>query len=385
MPNTLRIAIIGYGIAGIAAAIGLRRQGHQIEHFEAATEPGTSGAGLLLHPPTIALLDHLDIGAPLRTLGARVSRLWGQNSSGRCIMDFRYDHAQADCFAIGIQRRALFNLLRDQDPGRDSVCCGVTIAHADENTGMLRDGNDGRHGPFDIIIAADGANSATRRQRAMLVRRDHEYPWAALVCLLEDQELCGETLSQHFHGTHHVSYWPVGTDAALAPRRISIAIKVSATDARSRQRLGPWRDRIASLCPTLRPALHSADSDTPMLPYIYRDVVLRRYTHGRLVVIGDAAHSMSPQLGQGLLLALRDAQCLAQSLARDADPVYALHRFDSERREHVTRIQRLSRWLTPIFQSDNFLLANLRDTVAGPLSRSAWTQTRMTRMLCDGE
>jgi 2-polyprenyl-6-methoxyphenol hydroxylase-like FAD-dependent oxidoreductase len=132
--NVLRIAIIGYGIAGIAAAIGLLRLGHRIEHFEAAVEPGASGAGLLLHPPALALLNELAVDHRWHQLGASISRLWGENSDGRCIMDFDYGHERPDCFAIGIQRRTLFNLLCEQDSGRKSgrtYSAPESMAHAD--------------------------------------------------------------------------------------------------------------------------------------------------------------------------------------------------------------------------------------------------------------
>jgi 2-polyprenyl-6-methoxyphenol hydroxylase-like FAD-dependent oxidoreductase len=111
----------------------------------------------------------------------------------------------------------------------------------------------------------------------------------------------------------------------------------------------------------------------------YQDVVLSQPNDGPVVFIGDAAHAMSPQLGQGANLALMDASVLAKTvgdLGLDAAghtggslaPTVraALARYAAARRNHVSYYQFVSRWLTPIFQSDHAWLAVPRDALMGP-------------------
>jgi 2-polyprenyl-6-methoxyphenol hydroxylase-like FAD-dependent oxidoreductase len=78
-------------------------------------------------------------------------------------------------------------------------------------------------------------------------------------------------------------------------------------------------------------------------------------------VIGDAAHGMSPQLGQGTNLALLDARVLAHSLASHGTIEMAFAEYSRLRRKHLRFYQLASRWLTPVFQSDSRVMVGLRD------------------------
>jgi 2-polyprenyl-6-methoxyphenol hydroxylase-like FAD-dependent oxidoreductase len=99
------------------------------------------------------------------------------------------------------------------------------------------------------------------------------------------------------------------------------------------------------------------------------------------VYIGDAAHAMSPQLGQGVNMALLDAEALADALAQSPSTASALIAYRDRRRGHLAIYQRLSRWLTPWFQSERNSLAGLRDLGFGPLGRFALTRGHMLRIL----
>ena len=75
MKRALDVAIVGYGIAGIAATIYLRRAGHRVTHFERHEPPVVGGAGMLMHPAAMRQLDRLGILAPALECGARVRRI----------------------------------------------------------------------------------------------------------------------------------------------------------------------------------------------------------------------------------------------------------------------------------------------------------------------
>jgi len=113
----------------------------------------------------------------------------------------------------------------------------------------------------------------------------------------------------------------------------------------------------------------------------YRDVVLRSPVQGRVVFIGDSAHAMSPQLGQGVNMALLDAEALADAVAGHQHIDDALHQFQQQRRAHLAVYQRLSRWLTPLFQSERDGLARLRDLALGPLGRLPLARGQMLKIL----
>ncbi len=382
--GALRIAIVGYGVAGIAAAVQLRRLGHRIDHFERSSPCASQGGGLLLHPPTLKLLQQLGLRDAIERHGARIDRLHGETSGGRELMNLRYRDHGAESYAIGIQRGALIDALREADSGASELLAVHTIVAVDAHAGTLRDSLHTTHGPYDVIVAADGSNSPIRRQLSALIRRDRAYPWSALVCLVDDEEHpMQDSLSQHFDGMQHVSCWPVGSSAVDASGRTCLSIKVSPQAASTPQRLGQWKSQIGRLCSRLEPLLAKASDDLPMLPYFYRDVVLRRSTIGRVVLLGDAAHSMSPQLGQGVRMALEDARVLCDCLQRRRNVVDALAQYDARRRVHVRRYQRISRWLTPLFQSDSRVLAMLRDRSCAPLLRFPGVKPHLVALLCN--
>ena len=108
----LQVAIVGYGIAGIAAAILLRRLGHSVAHFERAAQLRCGGAGLLLNTTGLAVLDRLGLRDAALSRGAIVSRVCGETLSGRKVMDLSYDEHLTGNHALGIQHAAVFDLLR---------------------------------------------------------------------------------------------------------------------------------------------------------------------------------------------------------------------------------------------------------------------------------
>ncbi len=89
----------------------------------------------------------------------------------------------------------------------------------------------------------------------------------------------------------------------------------------------------------------------------------------RLAIIGDAAHSTSPQLGQGANMALLDAAALAHAVDRSGTVDDALSLYCRSRRRHVRLFQALSSVFTPFYQSDSALLPFVRDRLVATLSR----------------
>lgn len=113
----------------------------------------------------------------------------------------------------------------------------------------------------------------------------------------------------------------------------------------------------------------------------YRDAVVTRWHRGRFVLAGDAAHAMSPQLGQGVNMALLDALALRDALRVGADLDAALQHYQRERQAHVAIYHRWSRWLTPLFQSERDLWAHGRDLLLRPMGRVPGGRGHMLRVL----
>src|SRR5690606_27398044 len=113
----------------------------------------------------------------------------------------------------------------------------------------------------------------------------------------------------------------------------------------------------------------------------YRDAVVTRWHRGHAVLVGDAAHAMSPQLGQGVNMAMMDAWALAMALRRHGAVPEALSAHQRERRRHVSIYQLWSRWLTPMFQSELDMVARLRNLALLPAGRLPLGGRHMLRVL----
>jgi 2-polyprenyl-6-methoxyphenol hydroxylase-like FAD-dependent oxidoreductase len=374
MPNAPQhIAIAGYGTAGQAAALLLARDGHRVQVFERAPAPAPVGAGFLLQPTGMGVLLELGLLEQALAVGAPIDRLYGDLPSGRAIMDMRYAELVPGLIGLGMQRAALFELLHAAQAGETHHTFGVEMHAVDADGGRLRDAEGRWHGPFDLVLLADGAAS---RLRAALAphRLDRPYPWGALWCLLPVGDWPHpRELRQRYRGTARmIGLLPVGrrTDDSTARLSFFWSLPTAQMQDWHTRGIDRWKQELHALWPQAQAVFDSLPDDPQQLARAhYRDCVLRRWHHGRVCAIGDAAHAMSPQLGQGVNMALLDALALRDALRAEPQLESALQRYAAQRRGHVGIYHLWSRWLTPLFQSDRGWMAPLRDALFLPLSR----------------
>lgn len=382
MDRHLRIAIIGYGTGGQAAALMLSADGHQVEVFERAPVLGPVGAGFLLQPVGLAVLWQMGLLPHALAHGAVVSRLYGETAGGRPVMDMRYRELDRRFFGLGMQRGALFALLDAAWRAGRRIHCGRGIVAVDAESGVLTDAEGERHGAFDLVIVADGAASRLRGQ-VVPARLDRAYPWGAQWCLVEQGDWPWiDALRQRYVGARRMAgMLPVGTRPGDTVPRLSFfwSLPVAALDAGPEAR--QWRGQLAELWPEAAARMQAIDIPDGLASARYRDAAHRRWHRGRAVLLGDAAHAMSPQLGQGVNMALLDALGLREALRGHAALPVALAAYARERRAHLALYHFWSRWLTPLFQSGHDRAARLRDAIFHPLSRIPGGRGQMLRVL----
>lgn len=381
----LRIAIVGYGTAGQAAAVWLTRDGHEVCVFERVPEPGPVGAGFLLQPSGLQVLWRMGLLPSVMAHGARVDRLFGDTPCGRPVMDMRYAGMESRLFGVGLQRGALFSILDGAWPGRASALhADCDIVDVDAEAGLLRDARGGVHGPFDLVVVADGA--ASRLRGGISARRvDKPYPWGALWCLLPAGTWphMSELRQRYVAARKMIGLLPVGGRPGDPTPRLSFfwSLHTDAFDQWAAGGLAPWMDELHSLWPEARDVFAGITEPAQLARARYRDTVMHQWHRGRVVLMGDAAHAMSPQLGQGVNMALLDAEALTGALRDSASIDVALQAYQRERRAHVWIYQLWSRWLTPVFQSDLDAVARLRDLAFLPMGRLPGGRGQMLRVL----
>jgi 2-polyprenyl-6-methoxyphenol hydroxylase-like FAD-dependent oxidoreductase len=368
----LRIGIVGGGVAGQAAAAFLSEAGQDVTIYERFAEPRPLGAGLLLQPTGLAVLRALGLEQQALAEGAKVVGLEAKTHRGRSVLDLSYADLHPAAHGLGIRRSVLFDLLHGRlkrSPAR--LVTGTEIADAEGEGGHLVDKAGARHGPFDLIVVADGAHSALRARR-MPQAHARLYPWGCIWATVPDKDGIGAAglLRQRVRGTREMIgllpvapgqltiYWSLPA-AALAPDK-PLDLETMRRDAREL-----WPEAAATIA--------QADDFSRAT---YRNVALPSWNQGRMLFMGDAAHGTSPQLGQGANLALLDAWTLADTLATGGD----LSDFARRRSASVHFYRQASHLLTPLFQSKLVPLGWLRDAFSGwacrlPISRQAATTT----------
>lgn len=385
MRERLRIAVIGYGTAGQALAILLTRDGHDVEIFERVPTPGPVGAGFLLQPSGLQVLWQMGLLDRVRAHAAPVHRLYGDTPCGRAVMDMGYDGLDARLHGLGMQRGALFSLLDEARAGAGQLHAGTTIVQVDAGHGRLRDSDGRGHGPFDLVVAADGAASTLRGTVTGGTALDRVYPWGALWCLLpsEDWPHMQELRQRYVAARKMIGLLPVGTRPGDDTPRLSFFWSLPRSDFERWQADGmaPWLDELHALWPQATARFAHLREAGQLARAVYRDAVMARWHEGRLVLAGDAAHSMSPQLGQGVNMALLDALALRDALRSHGGNGAALQAYQAKRRAHVAVYQRWSRWLTPLFQSERDAWAKARDVLLGPMGRLPGGRGHMLRVL----
>jgi 2-polyprenyl-6-methoxyphenol hydroxylase-like FAD-dependent oxidoreductase len=336
------IAIIGGGVAGLAAAVALQRIGRSATVYERAAAYDAAGQGFLLMPNGMAALDRLGLGGEVRALGCEITQAWMRSADGTTLKRERLEGvccvARADL--LGVLRRAL-------RPG--VVRTGMELEHVDTTAdGALRSvrfrNGDVVHA--DLFVGADGVRSQVRRalfpECRLTPSRVHE-----LVCVVQVPALAAQlpsaflkTLSPDggiafgivpagqqrliWYLQFDSARWPLGDDNAEKRRFVAAQV-------------GRWPDPIpAILAATDFSAVYLRKPvDMEPVPYACKNAVL----------IGDAAHAVLPFTSQGANTALEDAVALADALHEapaSLERLYAsrrvtLHRYLAEGRDLLAR------------------------------------------------
>jgi 2-polyprenyl-6-methoxyphenol hydroxylase-like FAD-dependent oxidoreductase len=362
---------------------------HQVTVWEKTPEPSPVGAGVLIQPSGLAVLQAMALHDPLVELGSRIERLHGTLGSsgdrtrlsrrvlarGWPVMDMRYESFRPESFGLGLSRHALISAL---------------LGHALDAGAEFRGGRDvtqlvpgqGLEG-FDLTVIANGSFTQLREQ-AGISSTLATYPWGALWTLLKDpHQRVGPVLRQWYRGAHQMlGLMPTGfheiEDKSIeggAPL-ISLfwSVRADRVEALRTQPLELWKAQVLSLAPEVKFFLDQIQHWDQLAWARYADVRAPQPYCGRVICIGDAAHAMSPQLGQGSNMALMDAWCLARCLDavpdRDATHIAsAFAAYTAARRKHLAAYQFVSKWLTPMFQADGWFLPTVRNLTFWPGSR----------------
>ncbi|WP_109668053.1 FAD-dependent oxidoreductase [Mesorhizobium loti] len=370
------IAIAGAGPAGLAMALYLKRAGHRVTVFERFDEPKPVGSGLILQPTGLTVLADLGLLDDILALGSRIDRLHGADAStGRTVLDVRYDAQHGGRFGLAVHRAALFGVLfRAAQREAIAIETGVEVEALEtgERTTLIC-GNGRRAGPFDLVVDASGSRSKLRRSvSAPCEPRPLTYGafWASLGWRGEgfDEHAL---LQRYDKASVMIGVLPIGRPEPGAEKMAAFFWSLKPSDAEEVRARGldAWKERVVRLWPQSQAYTSQIDSFDQLSLARYGHHTMKRPVGRRLAIIGDAAHSTSPQLGQGANMALLDAAALGHALARTLNVEAALDAYARARRWHVRIFQALSLAFTPFYQSDSVALPFIRDRLVATVAK----------------
>ena len=341
--------IIGGGIAGLTAAVALRQYGIDSRVFEQADDLRKTqvGSGLSLGYNVTRAFKHLDLLDELTGPAASITGLQFTTDKGRHV-----GTAQALELALGILRPALHGVLA-KSVGEDEVQVGTKLVRFEQDEGgVTAHFADGRTARGDVLIGADGLQSTVRKQ--LLGDSEPRYRGYCTRRGILQTELAKDGPEYVFLGIGErfvfypvgqgYLYWTAATNEPPGGKEDGAEIKRNVLE-----RFRGWPDPIESLVQA------TDESNTFLSDTQDRDPV-ERWGEGRVTLLGDAAHPMTWDRGQGASQGIEGAVLLAKQLAQGDDPAAALRAWEAERIPRTKKMVRSSRAIGRLQQSKNPLL-----------------------------
>jgi salicylate hydroxylase len=348
--HTLRIAIVGGGIGGLAAALSLIRAGHEVDVFEQARAIGEIGAGIQISPNASRILHHLGLADAMAVSGVkplfRHQRRW---QDGRTLSRGPLGAEAEARFGApyyNFHRADLIGLLAHAVPA-ERLHVGHRFERLEQTPTQVRAYfANGASVTADLLIGADGIHSAVRT--AILGPEAPTFTGCvAYRGLIDAERVRGLELPLEAQnwlgpGRHLVHYF-------VAARRVVNVVCIIEQDDWMHE---SWTDRgeVADALaaydgwhPQCRALIAAMDETFKWA--LFDRAPLARWSVGRVTLLGDSCHAMLPMMAQGAAQALEDGATLAVCLegaGREAVPE-ALRRYEALRLPRASRLQAMSR------------------------------------------
>ena len=354
----MKTIVIGAGIGGLTTALALKQKGIDVDVYERSPVLTDVGAGISLWPNALKALYQLGLrpaldgvsfvsmdGAVRNSDGTVLSRTTADQFIARLGLPVVVFH-RADLLAVLVDAArdiAIHTGHEARDVEQDAD--GVTVRFA-----------NGAGARGDVLIGADGLRSVVRDRLGVpgALKYSGYTAWRGIAPFETAGLMAGETLGsgQRFglapiHGNR--VYWYATDNVNEGQREPPIETKTRLT-----RLFGDWHQPIPEL-------IRSTAEDTILRNDIYDRDPVERWGSGRITLLGDAAHPMTPNLGQGACQAIEDALVLSHHLSTGPDVPSSLRRYESERIPRTRSIVNASRRVGALFQVDSRAFCWLRN------------------------
>jgi 2-polyprenyl-6-methoxyphenol hydroxylase-like FAD-dependent oxidoreductase len=338
-----RTIIVGGGVGGMALGAAFGRLGLPFVLLERAPVLSEVGSGLGVLPGAVRALRTLGVGDDLFARGAPFRRFFVCSSRGDELAEVSFTRIfeQTGCKGYVLHRGALHAALAACVPPT-AIRTGAEVVAIEQDAGEIRVRLRDEAAPIvgDLLVGADGLNSAVRRH--VLGDGPPRYAGETIFRGIADFTLARPDVSRELFGAgRRCAYYELGEGRvywwATAPLAAGTDIPPPERRAYLTEAFAGWAFDVADIfaCTPERSILQNDIYDRAAAP---------RWHRGRAVLLGDAAHPTTPNLGQGACMAIEDGVVLARAIVEADDCEEAFTRFHRRRGRRTAEIVRMSRW-----------------------------------------
>ncbi len=353
------VVIAGAGIGGLTLAVALRRRGVRVSVVERASQLTAVGAGIALPANGVKALQTLGLGEAVMRAGVVVERAIIQDSRGRPLgaeVDLTEVYQSMGASLVALHRRRLHALLLDA-VGSHAVTTGAQVASFEQDARSVHVPlMSGQRVDADLLAGADGLHSSVRA-RLMGAEPPAYSGYTSWRGVTPGNSVTppGRTSESWGRGERFgivpigfgEIYWFAVADAPPGGKDVDVHRELMG-------RFGSWHQPVADI-------IEATPTDRIVRTDIYDREPIERWHSGRVVLLGDAAHPMTPNLGQGAGQAIEDAVVLDQCLAATSSLEHALLQYEERRVSRANSIVRASRRFGAVAQWSNPVAVWLRD------------------------
>ena len=365
---TPKALVIGGGIGGLTAAIALRRAGIEATIFERTHDLGRGdyGSALFLWSNAMNALRQLELADQIAAEGAPIEWFKEYTAKGEQLTAWPVGQMSREigvpsvCLDRDDLLAVLIGALDDSAIWRDAECVGFT----QDATGVTARFADGHEERGDLLIGADGIKSAIRRQlRGASDPRYAGYTaWRAIIPFT-DPHAPEDTFAETWGRGKRFIHYPVGDGRHYLSCFMTVPEEMPEPPAGRRAMLLKHYARWPA--PT-RALIEATQDEEIHRTAIVAHFPLRHWGVGRVTLLGDAAHSMTPNLGQGACQAIEDGVVLANCLSEGApgDLAAALRAYEARRKGRTASIMMRSLGIGLTGRIKNPIAVRVRDRLS---------------------
>lgn len=359
----MKVIIIGGGIGGLCTAIALQQQGIEVKIYEMTQTLRPVGAGIGLAANAMKGLEKIGVAKDVLNAGMCLSALQMKDEKGKII-------SNQDTSSLGTQygennvviHRAELHEILVQQLKEGTLCLGKRCDNIEQRKAKVYASfSDGEKDDADLLIAADGIHSVVRSQLISYSKPRY----AGYTCWRAVIENPGVMLDTSVSSETWAPQGRIGM-TALPNNRIYWYCCIKANRKEEAMRLMTPK-KLANYFRGVHEPVEVVLKATKFEQLIWNDIAdikpLSRFVFDRVVLLGDAAHATTPNMGQGACQAIEDAVVLADCLICQSNLDTALALYEKRRVRRTAKVIRLSRLLGNISQWKHPISRSLRNFI----------------------